>query len=74
MHKSLFQDKHYVCAKAYANLFEDAIRILWGRMGALFLSKPANVPWGLRGGNTGGQGGKRGTAVEPDLPAGPGPT
>jgi len=42
-----------MCAKAYANLFEDAIRVHWGRMEDLFLSKPANVPWGARGGNTG---------------------
>lgn len=38
---------------------EDAVRLCWGRMEDLFLSRPANVPEGARGGNTGDREGGR---------------
>lgn len=53
VHESQFLDKCNVCAQAYASLFKDAIRVYWGRMEDLFLFRPANVPEGARGGNTG---------------------
>lgn len=55
----MFLDKCNVCAQAYATLFKDAIRVYWERMEDLFLSRPANVPEGARGGNTGDREGGR---------------
>lgn len=49
----------HVCAHAYATLFKDAIMLYWGRMEDLFLSRPANVPEGVRGGKTGDREGGR---------------
>ena len=59
LRKSWFLDKCKVCAQAYATLFKDAIRLYWGKMEDLFLSRPANVPEGARGGNTGDKEGGR---------------
>lgn len=59
VHESQFLSKCNVCAQAYATLFKDAIRVYWRRMEDLFLSRPANVPEGARGGNTGDREGGR---------------